>query len=333
MIFLDNFFTDLLKGANGAANHYTNYTGIPDGCKIIGIAFYDHQIEKHQLVIDSLVDKTETLLVYFSEPTRFDIINYIKHNNNPKIKFFSDTILNIDVSNLATAISWFIYPTNFYAIDAWANPLLSQLHSNFNKPKRFDCLLGRSKPFRDIIEEHYNKSQYADQIIFSYYKDLIKEGIWDYSVDQILESHEQVLYADTVVPASAVVPVSIYNQSYYSIVPETICDNRYSQFTEKVAKPIVAKRLFVCFSGQYYLRNLKLLGFKTFSNVIDESYDNIADTHKRFAAAWQQVEYLCEQDPEFIIAQIQDILTYNYQHFISTNWHSEIKKYFILDTL
>jgi hypothetical protein len=328
MIYLDGVFAGLAAATGVSYLPYKDCQDVPGGCKLIGKTFYSNKIDEHQPIIHELSKKTETLLIYFSEPTDIKVIDYVVNNTNPKIKFFSDVVLNFSTANIKTAISWFIFPENFYNMPIWANPLLSQLKSNFDRSKQFDCLLGSSKTHRDVVEQLYLNSDVKDQIIFSYFKNSIDTGIWDYNVSSIRESHERIIYSDIAVPASAIIPISIYNQSYYSIVAETIANNQYSQFTEKVVKPMVARRAFICFSGQHYLRNLKSLGFKTFDNVIDESYDTIADTHQRFSMAWQQVEYLCRQDPKNIIPQIQTTLEHNYQHFLATDWHSEIKKYF-----
>ena len=129
---------------------------------------------------------------------------------------------------------------------------------------------------------------------------------------------------DKFTPSSAI-PYSVYNQSYYSVVSETVYFNTYSFFTEKIAKPILAKRPFVSFSGQNYLKNLKQLGFKTFDNVIDESYDNIFDLKQRMEKAWEQVEYLIAQDPFEIYQQTQEIRDHNYNLFRTTDWTTSVK--------
>jgi hypothetical protein len=119
---------------------------------------------------------------------------------------------------------------------------------------------------------------------------------------------------------SSILPVDIYNQTFYSIVAETVCTNQYSQFTEKTAKPIVAKRPFVVFGGQYFLRNLRSLGFRTFGAVIDESYDDIQDEIERLTRAWHEVERLCCLDPVPVMQQLQSVLEHNRQHFLQTDW-------------
>ena len=44
-------------------------------------------------------------------------------------------------------------------------------------------------------------------------------------------------------------------------------------FTEKTAKCLAAGRPFVLMAGQHSLQNLQAQGYKTFSNIIDENYD------------------------------------------------------------
>jgi hypothetical protein len=185
----------------------------------------------------------------------------------------------------------------------------------------FDCLLGNQRTHRDIIQTCYANSQCRDKILFSYYKNNnnIAQGKWDQDVDQLEE---------TSASRYALLPLDIYNQTYYSIVAETTTENKYSFYNEKVAKPIIAGRPFVAFAGQNYLSNLRQLGFKTFASVVDEGYDTIADLHQRMETAWAQVEWLCEQDPEHVYRELHDVLQHNCQHFLTTDWHSAIRKHF-----
>ena len=121
---------------------------------------------------------------------------------------------------------------------------------------------------------------------------------------------------------SSIIPVTIYNQTAYSLIAETRAENTISFFTEKVIKPIIARRLFVVISGYRYLENLRILGFKTFDGVIDESYDLIEDSHERWTQAMQQVEYLCSQDQQSVLTQIHDIVEHNYQLIMESNWEN-----------
>ena len=78
------------------------------------------------------------------------------------------------------------------------------------------------------------------------------------------------------------------------------------------------------FAGQYYLQNLRKLGFKTFDGVIDESYDLVPDMQQRMTDAWRQVESLCQQDPKSVYKKLQPILDHNYDVFTNTNWLQNI---------
>ena len=83
--------------------------------------------------------------------------------------------------------------------------------------------------------------------------------------------------------------------------------------------------MFVVFAQHDYLKYLKSLGFKTFSGIIDESYDNIKDSNERWNAAWEQVVQLCNVKQTEVLGQIKWICDYNYNHLISTNWTDNVR--------
>ena len=78
-----------------------------------------------------------------------------------------------------------------------------------------------------------------------------------------------------------------YNQSYCSIVAETAVEpNPYQSvfITEKTFKPIAFKHPFLVYGHQHSLRTLHDLGFATWDNLWDESYDSIQDPVQRCSA-------------------------------------------------
>jgi hypothetical protein len=112
----------------------------------------------------------------------------------------------------------------------------------------------------------------------------------------------------------------VYKRQAYSIIAETDFDNTLSCFTENTAKPMIAKRLFIAFTGYKFMHNLRALGFRTFDGVIDESYDLIKDDTQRYTAAFEQVKWLCNQPQEEIYAKIVDIVDHNYRVLMTRNW-------------
>jgi hypothetical protein len=113
---------------------------------------------------------------------------------------------------------------------------------------------------------------------------------------------------------SCVVPWNIYRNSWYSIVCETITAGyTYRFITEKTAKCLFGKRIFIMFASAGMLDYLKSFGFRTFhSKYIDESYDKIFHDHERVAKAWAVVEKLAEFDPLEVTAYYQDVLDHNH---------------------
>jgi hypothetical protein len=337
-IFLDDFCFNCINvvipyGTTvPPADTYKKYQQIeqlPNDCDLVSIIFYDSNYSAHAEVIQQLLLKTQQLIVIVDEPTG-EFYQFVQAHNDPKIFIFSPVVANFSAANLHSLISWFGQSNNYYADEAWAKKLQAQLHSGLNRPKRFDCLLGANKPHRDQVDQLYQSSAYQDQFIYSYFKDRVNQGIWSRNVDRAKTTTHRVR-ADPLdgrfVAISNLLPVDIYNETFYSIVAETLCTNQYSQFTEKTAKPIVAGRPFVVFSGQHFLRNLRSLGFQTFGAVIDESYDDVEDDTERFARAWQQVELLCQLDPALVMQELQSVIAHNRQHFLSTSWMDPVVQF------
>lgn len=197
------------------------------------------------------------------------------------------------------------------------------------EPKQFyfDALLGLPRPHRDWIYHAATTSEHASKIFLSYMKNSYSDFdkcIWEPEIcfrNQAISSCDMVDYLGTVISLSRIMPVSIYNQTAYSVIAETSADNNYSFFTEKIVKPLMSRRLFVVFSSRGFLANLKNMGFRTFDCVIDESYDAVEDSEQRYRLAWQQVELLCQQDQATVLAKIQPVVEHNFALAMNQDWN------------
>jgi hypothetical protein len=136
----------------------------------------------------------------------------------------------------------------------------------------------------------------------------------------------QVMYYGYKISLSQVVPIKAYNQTAYSVVAETNFADDFIFHTEKIVKPILARRLFIVFGGYQYLKNLHQLGFKTFSDIIDESYDDEPDYKLRGAKICQQISYLLQQDQQQILTAIKPIVEHNYRVLMETDWYGDFAK-------
>ena len=83
-----------------------------------------------------------------------------------------------------------------------------------------------------------------------------------------------------------------YIDTVCSLVSETN-DNDYEVFmTEKIWKPIMAQHVFVVHGNYLYLQRLREMGFKTFGDYFDESYDLERDAGKRVEKLTTLIEEL-----------------------------------------
>jgi len=106
-------------------------------------------------------------------------------------------------------------------------------------------------------------------------------------------------------------------KSFLTVVTETRYNSPMQNFSEKVIKPIYAKRPFLLLAPAGTLNLLKELGFKTFNNWWDESYDTITDPVKRLESVYQLSIKILSKDYnqlKKILIQMEDILEHNKQH-------------------
>ena len=74
----------------------------------------------------------------------------------------------------------------------------------------------------------------------------------------------------------------LYQITHFSLVVESHIDRVH--LTEKICKPLAYGHPFMVIGGQYYLRTLRSLGFQTFGQWWDESYDTIISDSERIHA-------------------------------------------------
>lgn len=200
-----------------------------------------------------------------------------------------------------------------------------------NRLKMFDALLGLRKSHRQYVFEQLVNTGLIDQSYVSYQKNTLSEPPETmYCSPELLKIDEPIAtsirqqnnnnYNSYSLSVNAVnghmymashrIPVQVYNNSYYSIVTETN-EWTYPFVTEKTAKPMLAKRVFVVFGCCGYLETLRSFGFQTFENIIDESFDQIKNPEQRWAAAFEQVVRLSKMDPTEVYKKAESALEHN----------------------
>jgi hypothetical protein len=114
----------------------------------------------------------------------------------------------------------------------------------------------------------------------------------------------------------------IWNKYHIEIVTET--DEYQNQwFTDKIAKCLCTGKPFLLLSGQHSLKNLKQMGFETFDQCIDESYDECVLPGQRIQAMIRSLRSLYDNPNKMsIIQQMQTQAAKNidiYQQYCNTH--------------
>ena len=89
-------------------------------------------------------------------------------------------------------------------------------------------------------------------------------------------------------------------------------------FSEKMFKPIIYFQPFVLVGQCCALEHLRKLGYKTFSDVIDESYDLEPDLELRLEKAiTAAINFMARDDLDEIMKQLWPIFEHNYNLLVS----------------
>jgi len=126
----------------------------------------------------------------------------------------------------------------------------------------------------------------------------------------------------------------IYMNSYFSIITETLFYEHGNYISEKTFKGISHLHPFVIVGKPGILKYLKQLGFKTFSDFWDESYDEIEDDSNRMIALNKVISSLIQKSNEewdvlnekllpILIHNRETLLKYD-EDFINENYISNL---------
>lgn len=282
-----------------------------------------------EVKIKQAVTQYNHVVVLCSELHRVTV-EFIKANQYPNLTYFTcGYITGIDSYRW---MDWFITTLDFYRPRL---TLLDKLTPHKVKEFQFDILLGCTRPHREVVYNFINEHQLDKQSIMTYYRFshlplndnphfIQEEGIE--FVDNITHSVGMVRYMDDMVNISKIIPINIYNQTAYSVVTETNAENDFVFHTEKIVKPILAKRLFIVIASYNYLQNLRNLGFKTFDSIIDESYDSVQDNELRYKMACEQILKLSQLPQQEVLDKIKPIVEHNCNLILATDWLGQFHK-------
>jgi hypothetical protein len=220
------------------------------------------------------------------------------------------------------------------AVDIYQHPTMQNYINTLDftapKPQLFDALLGGERSYRTLLHDWIEQDPVLSaQTIMAYYGGKTTRPKIIYEPDMLVTrpvTHTGIecQFHDIITRFSVIPPVSVYKQTAYSIVTETSAQDNYVFFTEKIARVIACRRLFIILSSYRYLHYLRESGFKTFGNIINESYDLEVDDLRRWRMAFEQMQQLATMDQNWVLEQIQPIVEHNLQVLMNTDWHKKM---------
>ena len=274
-----------------------------------------------------IVRLNEPSIMYFEKEKWCSLIDLIEEYQDKNITYYGCNFSNKLTELPLKFINYmFLSGPDLYKKNIMCKSLLEQCLIYSKKSidiKKWDFLLGGKTEIKDWIFETIKLHPVYSTVFLTYYRDNVKSGHWSNLV-KIPKNHTAETIYDrftSLLRYSDLIDPEIYNQTFFTALIETVHHKDFCVFTEKTAKPIIAQRPFVVFGSPGQLKALQKLGFKTFSPVIDESYDLEINPKIRFKKVLDSMYELGKQDPLDVYEKLKEVLQHNKKHFEENNWN------------
>lgn len=206
------------------------------------------------------------------------------------------------------------------------------------KEKHFLSLNGRSDFFRQALYYFFIKFSLLEKGYFSYLGDSSKSNLESnldiYKINDLLENQspwyaKKLPYKEILKSIPYEIPNHnyhdpysigesfLYENTFVSIQLETYSVEKFPYYTEKTFRIISNKHPFILHGANGSLRFLQEMGFKTFNNWWDESYDCLSD-HARLEAIFHLVLEIANwpiTKINKISTEMISVLEHNANHF------------------
>ena len=211
-----------------------------------------------------------------------------------------------------------------------------------NKPYEFVMLTGRLRPHRKYMLDALRERDLLKHALYTCLGSTVEMG---WTSDLAVKSHEPIrtlppeyeieralanlntvsdtgfvkheLFGNTW--GDAIVNARVYADTHFSIVTETIYDYAHTFRTEKIWKPMIMCHPFVAVANRGYYGDLHAAGFRTFSHVIDESFDEIDNAQARADRTVAVIQDIVAQGAGAFARAVADVCAYNYEHLRKHN--------------
>lgn len=164
---------------------------------------------------------------------------------------------------------------------------------------------------------------------------VINFSAWDQGqhFSTVVDDHDlDSCFAKNTAPSSASADYSSedYKNCAIELVLETIYETSRIHLTEKTCRPLACGKPFILAAGPGSLQTLKRYGFKTFSPLIDESYDLETDLDTRRSMIIKEIARLSALPKSSPVwEELHNIAAENKQRFFSEEFTSQVFAEFV----
>ena len=287
------------------------------------ILFYDQEP-----IVQSIFDQLALKQMYHS---------YFSTTSNKILANSEHSALKNDILKEYGFLDWYYFCHGFAALDWYRDyRYMPNVEKQFTKVFiSLNHLVTKDRSYRLNLVANYIEQGILDQGIVSLpLSDVngnIKSELFDTHSSLSQEAKKLIyknvyklngpLVADTLYPEgtmSAKLDMNLQQEALWNVVSETVFYHNKLHLTEKIFKPIVARRPFILVTAPGNLAYLKSYGFKTFDRWVDESYDTETDNDRRIQKITQELTRLCAMSPDKLKqmhSEMKEVLDYNFNHF------------------
>jgi len=310
----------------------------------IALSFFDFSIDWFSLMSEKLIKKLKNrnikILFYYSEgdnPYRIDehLLKQCLEYDIPR-----EQILFVISNTAAKTLPYFYYVTDDELLFRFRNSEVTPVeYHEHDRDKKYTALVRMHKYWRANIMATLWQQRLDTQGYFGYGNEITADETEDdnpIEVDNYAGLRQKTRNFIAGLPFVAdslssdehnnhTLSVSEhFSNAYFNIVIESHMDVDQSNgvlLTEKTFKPIKNAQPFIIFGAKGSLKLLRDMGYKTFDDVLDNSYDEIENTTERFKTTIDMVLNLLD-NPSFLLKDIyikckEDII-HNQNLFLSS---------------
>lgn len=320
-------------------DHGISYELVTDGAGIyvIGLGFFDFTIDYFSLIPQNIMDDIRREIV--------TVLFYYHEGDNPyKIKYRLDKLCDryrlppqcyrfVSGNTAARSIPGFAYFPD-HELLYWRRNREQQPVQQHLQPRKYEFLaLSRThKWWRASVMAQMQQQGLLDLSLWSYNTEL---ALGDDPKDNPIEHQPNVdvekfmkcgpYRCDDLSPEQHnnhnITVTDHFTQSYCSIILETHFDadgSRGTFLTEKTFKAIKNGHPFVIVGPQNSLGILRELGYRTFDQYIDNTYDSVPNNTRRWQMVLQTIKDLRNQDLQKWYAACWEDIEHNQRLFAAS---------------